>query len=102
MRFDEPTDFEWDKGNEDKNWLKHQVSKNECEEVFFDFNNIVLKDFLHSEKENRKLIFGKTKLSRLLTVVFTIRNKKIRIISARDASKKESAIYEKKANSTKI
>jgi len=102
MRFDESTDFEWDKGNEDKNWLKHQVSKNECEEVFFDNQNIVFKDYLHSINEKRKIIIGKTKLSRLLTLVFTIRGNKVRIISARSASKKEKAIYEKKANNSKI
>lgn len=102
MRFDESTDFEWDKGNEDKNWLKHQVSKNECEEVFFDIKNIVFKDFLHSLNEKRKIIIGKTKLLRLLTMVFTMRKNKIRIISARSASKKEKAIYEKKASNTKI
>ena len=97
MRFDESTDFEWDIGNEDKNWLKHQVLKNECEEVLFDIKNIVFKDFLHSTIEKRKIIIGKTKVLRLLTIVFTMRKNKIRIISARDASKKEKKIYEENA-----
>lgn len=102
MRFDDSTKFEWNKGNQEKNWLKHQVLYNECEEVFFDNFNIVFKDPLHSQNENRKIIFGKTKKLRQLSVVFTMRNKKVRIILARDASKKEKAIYEKKASNTKI
>jgi len=97
MRFDESTDFEWDIGNEDKNWLKHQVLKNECEDVFFDIKNIVFKVVLHSTIEKRKIIIGKTKVLRLLTIVFTMRKNKIRIISARDASKKEKKIYEENA-----
>lgn len=102
MRFDDSVEFQWDKGNKDKNWIKHQVLITECEEVFFDVKNIVFKDFLHSYNEDRKIIIGKTKWSRLLTMVFTMRKIKIRIISARDASKKEIAIYEKKANNSKI
>jgi len=27
--------FEWDKGNIDKNWLKHEVNPTECEQIFF-------------------------------------------------------------------
>ena len=100
MRFDGTTEFEWDKGNQEKNWLKHHVVQNECEEIFFDVNNIIIKDIFHSKTEERKIIFGKTKKLRQLSIVFTMRSKKIRIISARDASKKEKAIYEKKANNT--
>ena len=97
MRF-EPLVFQWDEGNQNKNWQKHQVSKTECEEIFFDDNKIVIKDILHLNKERRWILFGKTKLSRILYVVFTIRKEIIRIISARDANKKEKQIYEKKAN----
>ena len=91
-----PLEFEWDKGNKDKNWLKHRVTNEECEEVFFDKNKKILKDVLHSDKEKRFIILGKTKKGRLLFVVFTIRNKKIRVISARDINKKEVILYEKK------
>jgi hypothetical protein len=92
----EPFRFEWDKGNKDKNWLKHRVTNEECEEVFFDKNKKILKDVLHSDKEKRFIILGKTKKGRLLFVVFTIRNKKIRVISTRDINKKEVILYEKK------
>lgn len=87
-------EFEWDKGNTDKNFLKHNVSNEECEEVFFDNQKRLYRDALHSDKESRSIIFGKTKRGRLLFIVFTVRNEKIRVISARDANKKERNLYE--------
>jgi uncharacterized DUF497 family protein len=93
----EPHEFEWDKGNKDKNWLKHKVKNEECEEIFFDKKKKILKDVLHSGKEKRFIILGKTKKERLLFVVFTIRNKKVRVISARDVNKKEVILYEEKS-----
>lgn len=89
--------FIWDKGNIDKNWKKHKVSNKECEEVFFDESKKIAKDKLHSEKEDRFIILGKTKKERLLFIIFTIRNNKIRIISARDINRKEKKLYEKTA-----
>jgi len=91
----EPIEFVWDKGNKDKNWLKHRVKNEECEEVFFDKGKKILKDVFHSKKEERFIILGKTKKGRLLFIVFTIRNKKIRVISGRDINKKEVVLYEK-------
>lgn len=93
----EPIKFIWDKGNIDKNWKKHKVTDQECEEVFFDKNKKTFKDKLHSGGEERFRIVGKTKKGRLLFVVFTIRRAKVRIISARDINKKEVYLYEKKA-----
>lgn len=98
----EPLDFQWDEGNWDKNWFKHQVSTNECEEVFFDEKKYIIKDRMHSGSEKRWTVFGKTKSYRTLFIVFTVRSKMVRIISARDADKKEKAFYEKKAGNTKI
>ena len=86
-------EFEWNKGNIDKN-KKHNVDNREAEEVFFDGNKIVLKDKVHSKKEDRFIALGKTGKDRLLYVVFTKRGKKIRIISARDINKKEVKLYE--------
>lgn len=97
VKFDDSVEFVWDIGNTDKNWLKHQVSNTECEEVFFDSEKIVLKDALHSVIEERFIIIGKTKKKRLLFVAYTIRNTKVRIISARDTDKRERKIYEKNA-----
>lgn len=89
------TEFEWDKGNLDKNWEKHRVSDEECEEVFFDPNKKILKDPIHSTGKERYILLGQTKSARLLFVAFTLRGNKIRIISARDLNKKEKHLYEK-------
>ena len=94
-------EFEWDKGNVGKN-KKHRVEDKEAEEVFFDNKKFIFKDVIHSKKEERFRIIGTTKQGRLLFIVFTIRNKKVRIISARNINKKEVFLYEKKTQSTKI
>jgi len=85
IKIKKPIKFQWDKGNKDKNWQEHKVTNKECEEVFFDENKKIYKEKLHSKKE------------RLLYTFFTIRNKKIRIISARNINRKEKYLYEKKA-----
>lgn len=94
-------EFEWNQGNVGKN-LKHNVKDRESEEVFQDEHRFIFKDKLHSEGEERFRIIGKTKESRLLFIVFTMRDKKIRIISARDINKKEVYLYEEKVSSAKI
>ena len=88
--------FEWDDGNRDKNLIKHDVSNEECEEVFSDRAKIVREDREHSLAEARHVVIGKTGRGRLLFVSFTIRRDRIRVISARDVSAKERTYYEKK------
>jgi len=88
------TGFEWDKWNLDKNKNKHSVSHLECEQVFFNYTLLLFNDIKHSKHEARSYVLGKTDNGRLLFVVFTIRDNLIRVISARDMSKKERAIYE--------
>lgn len=91
-----PTEFEWDLGNSGKNFEKHNVSDEECEEVFFDSQKKIFKDTPHSGDEARYILVAGTKVGRVLFVVFTIRNKKIRVISARDLKRKErKKFYEK-------
>lgn len=96
--FSKVTGFEWDKGNKDKNKLKHNVEINESEEVFF--NNPVFEyDKDHSQKEDRFLTYGITDKERLLIISFTIRGKKkdkVRVISSRDQHKKERQHYKKR------
>jgi uncharacterized protein len=93
-------EFEWDRGNKDKNWLKHGVSIKECEDIFYNRPLFFLKDKKHSKKEKRLVAFGITDKRRQLTVVFVIRNKKIRIISTRDQSKRERRFYEQNKTNT--
>jgi len=88
--------FDWDQGNIDKNWKKHEVYYKEVEEVFQNFPRVLLTDEKHSVIEKRLIIWGKTDRGRRLTIAFTIRNKKFRIVSARDMNKKERREYEKK------
>ena len=90
----DPVTFIWDKGNERKNFEKHGVTSQEVEEVFFDPQKKLLGDKFHSGKEDRYLLIGQTKRQRLLFVVFTIQNRQIRAISARDLNKKERHLYE--------
>jgi len=52
MKF-EPLNFQWDEGNQNKNWQKHQVSKTESEEIFCDNYKNVSNDLLHTDKEKR-------------------------------------------------
>jgi uncharacterized DUF497 family protein len=89
------TGFEWDKGNITKNWDKHDVSTGECEQIFFNRPLIVKRDREHSKLENRYYVLGRTNMNRLLFAVFTIRNDKIRIISARDMTESEIERYPK-------
>lgn len=87
-------EFDWDGGNIHKNWIKHGVDNKECEEIFADENMKIFNDPKHSQVEERFAIFGKSANGRLLTAVFTIRNNKIRIISARAQERQERKIYE--------
>jgi uncharacterized DUF497 family protein len=93
--FEEIIGFDWDERNLDKSYQKHGISPEESEEVFLDENLKVLPDFKHSQKEKRLIALGKTFKGKILFVVFTIRRKKIRVISARSANKKERKYYEK-------
>lgn len=91
-----PIKFEWDKFNKEKNWEKHQVDFRECEEIFFNEPLEIFKDIGHSQKEDRFAALGISNKNRKLFIVFTIRNIKIRVISARNQNSKEKGIYEKK------
>ena len=92
--------FQWDLGNWRKNVDKLSVSNLEAEQVFFNQPLVVKDDSKHSQQELRWHGLGVSDEGRLLHIVFTLRDNKckIRIISARDMSKKERIIYEK--NST--
>ena len=89
----ECTGFDWDEGNRDKNQTSHQVVFSECEEIFFNQPLVVADDLQHSELENRHYALGQTNAGRLIFLAFTIRKKQIRVISARDMSRKERKVY---------
>ena len=86
--------FEWDGGNSGKNEKKHGITDREAEEIFFN-QPLIIGRSLRGELEVRYAALGKTYGSRLLAVVFTVRFKRIRVISARPMSTKERKLYEK-------
>lgn len=88
------TGFQWDEGNAEKNWEKHSVSRFECEHLFFNEPFLVLKDEEHLQDESRYYALGQTSRNRELFIVFTIRDDQIRVISARDMSRRERRYYE--------
>lgn len=89
-----PVIFEWDKGNINKNFIKHGVTNKEAEEVFSNKPFAASQDIKHSSAEKRFQALGKTDEGRLLFVSFTIRNDIVRIISVRNMNKKEVKVYE--------
>lgn len=88
--------FEWDEGNVHKNWDRHQVTPEEAEDVFFDEPLVVRHDAQHSEAEKRFYALGQTSRGRYLFVVFAVRNKYIRVLSARDMNRNEEAAYRRR------
>ena len=87
------TGFQWDEGNSNKNWISHKVQKSECEQAFFNQPLLISDSKKENEKEKRWYLFGRTDLDRRLFIVFTVRNNLIRVISARDMSRKEREEY---------
>jgi uncharacterized DUF497 family protein len=90
------TGFEWDDGNLDKNWELHRVSFWEAEEIFLNEPLVIAADLKHSESEPRFLALGQADSGRRLFVRFTVRGSLIRVISARDMTRREVSSYEQK------
>lgn len=88
-------EFEWDKGNSNKNLKSHGISDQVAEEPFLDKHKVQKTDEKHSAIEGRFILLGKTRQGDVLYVVYTFRRNKIRIISARKTNGKERLLYEK-------
>src|SRR3972149_8847685 len=89
--------FEWDPSKARKNIRIHGVSFDEASTAFKDTLSLTIYDPLHSDKEDRFILIGNSFKNRLLVIVHTERGNKIRIISARKATKNERKQYEKNA-----
>jgi uncharacterized protein len=85
--------FEWDEHNAPKLWDRHGVTSEEAEEVFFRRPVIARGDNRHSKREKRYYLLGQTNGGRLLFAAFTLRQRLIRIISARDMNRRETEVY---------
>ena len=89
-------DFEgldWTGGNAEKNWDGHQVSPLEAEQVFFNSPLLAGGDEAHSQHERRFFALGQTDAGRELFIAFMICGRKLRVISARDMSRRERKGY---------
>ena len=91
--------FEWDPYKAKQNFQKHKVSFERAGEVFLDPLAISIFDEEHSSDEVRWITIGKEQTNLVLVVVHTfheenIDNCRIRLISARKATKKEIKQYE--------
>jgi len=88
-----PLEFDWDKGNFNKNLDKHNVTMQEAEQMFFNTPLFLYDPPFTSEKIYKAL--GRTNANRKLLAIFTLRNGRLRIISIRNMSRKERNEYEK-------
>ena len=88
--------FEWDESKNRANRKKHGIWLDEAQSAFADPDARFFADSEHSEHEERIILLGVSALSRLLIVVHCYRKDEsiIRIISARRATSRETAIYE--------
>ncbi len=87
--------FEWNKKKNEANLKKHGISFEEAKSVFYDQNAIEFFDEEHSHDEQRFLLLGFSDKLRLLLICHCFRksDSRIRIISARKATKNESKYY---------
>ncbi|GBU28050.1 hypothetical protein R84B8_01608 [Treponema sp. R8-4-B8] len=85
----------WDEKKNRNNIMKHKVSFEEAETVFYDPNGKLINDPDHSKDEDRFIFLGLSKMLRLLVVCHCYRenDETIRIITARKATKKEVKYY---------
>ena len=86
--------FEWNSAKAAANAVKHGVTFPEASTVFADPLSITVADPRHSRDEPRFAIFGLSARGRILAVLHTERGERIRLISAREATRRERAAYE--------
>lgn len=86
--------FEWHPVKAASNWKKHKVSFEEASTIFKDVRRIEAPDQWHSDDEQRYLGIGRSIQRRVLSVYYTFRAERIRLISARLAERWERNEYE--------
>lgn len=86
--------FEWDEAKAAHNLDKHGVSFHEAETVFGDTLGSTYPDSFHSGVEQRWITIGMSEDHRILVVAHTEVGESVRIISAREATRKERKFYE--------
>lgn len=89
-------DFEWDADKAVANAAKHGVTFEEAVTVFLDLDYLLVRDELEPE---RFLAIGMSSQARVIFVVHCERGEKLRIISARRATRREREAYERRRES---
>ncbi len=87
-------DFEWDDDKAESNLRKHGVDFSEAMSVFADPLSLTGYDPNHSDDEDRYITMGQSVAGRVLVISHTDRGDSIRIISAREANRRERKDYE--------
>jgi len=87
--------FEWDEGKAKENLMKHKVPFDEGKTIFNDPFLLTYPDVDNSETEERYVDIGVSAKDRILVLIHTERQGKIRIISCRKATARERRDYEK-------
>lgn len=87
-------DFEWDLAKAELNLRQHSVSFDEAASVLGDPLALTFFDPDHSDDEDRFITMGTSRVGRVLILSHTDREDKIRIISAREATRRERRLYE--------
>ncbi|MBD2741959.1 BrnT family toxin [Coleofasciculus sp. FACHB-1120] len=87
-------EFEWNPDKAKLNLEKHSISFQEASTVFNDPLSLTFPDPDRSVGENRYIIIGISRFGQLLVVAHTDRGEKVRVISARKATRQERRFYE--------
>lgn len=88
--------FDWDSEKSAANLAKHGISFDQAIRAFDDPCAVFVEDPKHSEGEVREKLIGAADDIGVVLVVFTEREGEVlRIISAREATKKEKLLYAK-------
>jgi uncharacterized DUF497 family protein len=95
---DAPT-FEWDPVKAAANLAKHGVSFEEAATAFQDPPARIHADPDHSASESREILIGHSAKGRLILVAFTDRQGRLRLISAREVTRRERRDYEESQQS---
>jgi uncharacterized DUF497 family protein len=86
--------YEWEPAKAGANVKKHRVTFEKAASVFLDPSALTFRDPDHSEEEDREITIGRSSRQRMLFVAHAAREGRIRIISARRATRRERRQYE--------
>jgi uncharacterized DUF497 family protein len=86
--------FEWDDGNLPKIAF-HRIERDEVEDAFTDPDRVA-RDASNTPIERRRALIGATEAGRLLTVIYTMRGSRYRVITAYDASERDARRYDRR------